>query len=80
MVGIELVQDEQRTPATAEAETVRDVCLADGVLVGVGGVYGNVVRVQPPLVITRQQLDQAVDAVAHAIELVQSQHTATAAR
>ena len=53
MVGIELVLDDKRTPATAEAEAVRDHCLANGVLVGVGGVYGNVVRVQPPLVITR---------------------------
>ena len=79
MVGIELVRDENKTPATAEAEAVRDQCLASGVLVGVGGVYGNVVRVQPPLVITRQQLDQAVDAIAHAIEQVQTKQAATAA-
>ncbi|HZD31463.1 MAG TPA: aspartate aminotransferase family protein [Candidatus Angelobacter sp.] len=80
MVGIELVTDEKRTPATAETETVRDLCLAHGVLVGVGGVYGNVVRVQPPLVITKQQLDQAVDAIAYAIDLVQAKHAATVAR
>ena len=80
MVGIELVQDEKRTPATAEAEAVRDHCLANGVLVGVGGVYGNVVRVQPPLVITREQLDRAVGAVAHAIEQVQARPTASVER
>ena len=80
MVGIELVTDDQRTPAAAEAEAVRDHCLASGVLVGVGGVYGNVVRVQPPLVITKQQLDQAVEAIAHALEQVQTKHAATASR
>jgi 4-aminobutyrate aminotransferase / (S)-3-amino-2-methylpropionate transaminase / 5-aminovalerate transaminase len=80
MVGIELVTDEKRSPATAEAEAVRDHCLAAGVLVGVGGVYGNVVRVQPPLVITRQQLDQAVDAIARALEQVQTNSTATVPR
>ena len=80
MVGIELVTDDQHTPATSEAEAVRDLCLASGVLVGVGGVYGNVVRVQPPLVITRQQLDQAVDAIARAIGQVQANHAATVAR
>ena len=80
MVGIELVTDEKRTPATAEAEAVRDHCLAAGVLVGVGGVYGNVVRVQPPLVITKHQLDVAVDAIAHAIERVQAKSATTAAR
>lgn len=80
MVGIELVQDEKRNPATAEAEAVRDHCLASGVLVGVGGVYGNVVRVQPPLVITHEQLDQAVDAIARGIAQAQQKHTVAVAR
>jgi len=78
MIGIELVLDEKRTPASAEAEAVRDHCLANGVLIGVGGVYGNVVRVQPPLVISREQIDQAVDAVTLAIEQVQAKPAATA--
>jgi 4-aminobutyrate aminotransferase-like enzyme len=78
MVGLELVTDEKRTPATAEAEAVRDHCLANGVLVGVGGVYGNVVRVQPPLVITRQQIDRAVDAVTHALGQAQARQAAIA--
>ena len=80
MVGVELVQDDKRTPAIAETEAVRDHCLAAGVLVGVGGVYGNVVRVQPPLVITRQQIDQAVDAVAVALEQVQAKSAGAASR
>ena len=80
MVGIELVSDEKRTPATAEAEAVRDYCLSNGVLIGVGGVYGNVVRVQPPLVITRQQIDRAVEAIANAVEQLQTIHAATATR
>lgn len=80
MVGIELVKDEKKTPATAEAEAVRDNCLAAGVLVGVGGIYGNVVRVQPPLVITRKQLYQAVDAITHALEHIHAHNAATAAR
>jgi 4-aminobutyrate aminotransferase len=80
MVGIELVADDKRTPGTAEAEAVRDHCLAAGVLVGVGGVYGNVVRVQPPLVITKQQLEQAVGAISHALEQVQAKQAAIAGR
>ena len=80
MVGIELVSDEKRTPATAEAEAVRDYCLSNGVLIGVGGVYGNVVRIQPPLVITRQQIDRAVEAIANAVEQLQTIHAATATR
>src|SRR5206468_3917736 len=60
MIGVELVKDAQKTPATAEAEAIRDACLRKGMLIGVGGVSGNVVRFQPPLVITRQQIDQAL--------------------
>ena len=67
MIGVELVKDEKRTPAAAEAEAVRDSLLRQGVLVGVGGVYGNVVRFQPPLVITRPQIDRALAALAAAL-------------
>jgi len=72
MVGIELVRNANKTPAAAEAEAIRDLCLAAGVLVGLGGVYGNVVRVQPPLVISKEQLDRAVGAIAHALEQVRT--------
>ncbi len=75
MVGIELVTDEKLTPATVETEAVRDHCLAAGVLVGVGGVYGNVVRVQPPLVISKEQLDHAVSTISGALERVQTEPT-----
>ncbi len=78
MVGIELVQDDKRTPVTVETEAVRDYCLAAGVLVGFGGVYGNVVRVQPPLIITRTQIDQAVDTIARALDQVQAKRAAAA--
>ena len=67
MIGVELVRDEKLTPATSEAEAVRDALLRDGVLVGVGGIYGNVVRFQPPLVITRQQIDHAIEAFSAAL-------------
>ncbi|PYX57075.1 MAG: aspartate aminotransferase family protein [Acidobacteria bacterium] len=59
MIGVELVKNEQLTPATAEAEAIRESLLRRGVLVGVGGVFGNVIRFQPPLIITRPQIDQA---------------------
>ncbi len=62
MIGMELVTGDM-TPATAQAEAIRASCLEKGVLVGVGGVYGNVVRVQPPLVITRDQIDYALEAL-----------------
>src|SRR3984957_4286287 len=68
MIGLELVRDEKLTPAAAEAEAIRDAMLRRGILVGVGGSYGNVVRFQPPLVITRPQIDKAIAAFAESLE------------
>jgi 4-aminobutyrate aminotransferase len=76
MIGVELVRDEKLTPAAAEAESVRDALLRHRVLVGVGGVNGNVIRFQPPLVITRQQIDQALAAFATALAEVAQLATA----
>jgi len=67
MIGVELVKDESLTPASAEAEAIRDSLLGQGVLVGVGGIYGNVIRFQPPLVITPPQIDRAISAFAKAL-------------
>ncbi|MBI3650739.1 MAG: aspartate aminotransferase family protein [Acidobacteria bacterium] len=63
MIGLELVKDAALTPAAAEAERLRESCLKKGVLVGVGGAFGNVLRLQPPLVISHEQLDRAVNAL-----------------
>ncbi|PYX64483.1 MAG: aspartate aminotransferase family protein [Acidobacteria bacterium] len=70
MIGVELVKNEQLTPATAEAEAIRESLLRRGVLVGVGGVFGNVIRFQPPLIITRPQIDQALSMFAEALQEV----------
>jgi len=70
MIGVELVRDKALTPGNTEAEAIRDGLLKQGVLVGVGGVHGNVVRFQPPLVITRQQIDRALQAFASVLQEV----------
>lgn len=67
MIGLELISDEARTPAADLAEAVQAACLRKGVLIGVGGVYGNVVRLQPPLVISREQIDVALAALKKAL-------------
>ena len=60
MIGIELIRDQNKTPANTEGGKIRDFCLEKGLLIGLGGSYGNVLRIQPPLVISSKQLDQAV--------------------
>jgi 4-aminobutyrate aminotransferase/(S)-3-amino-2-methylpropionate transaminase len=59
MIGLELVRDlKSKEPAPAEAKAVRAKMRERGVLVGVGGIFGNVVRLQPPLSITADECDR----------------------
>jgi len=70
MIGVELVRDEKLTPASPEAEGLRDSLLKQGLLVGVGGIYGNVVRFQPPLIISKEQIDRAINLFAASLQEV----------
>lgn len=67
MIGLELVSDAKKTPAAREAKAVRVACRENGVLVGVGGVSGNVIRIQPPLCISADECDRAAAVVERAI-------------
>jgi alanine-glyoxylate transaminase/(R)-3-amino-2-methylpropionate-pyruvate transaminase len=58
MVGVELVKDRiTNAPATAETAEVFERCKDMGVLIGKGGLYGNVLRIKPPMCITREDCD-----------------------
>jgi len=72
MIGIELTKDKTLTPAPSEAEAIREACMQNGLLVGVGGIEGNVIRFQPPLVISKSQVDQALDIFSKALQEVAS--------
>jgi len=61
MIGIELVKDAKKTPAAAEAAETRRRCREAGILVGVGGSLGNVVRLQPPLVISEEECARVLE-------------------
>jgi 4-aminobutyrate aminotransferase / (S)-3-amino-2-methylpropionate transaminase / 5-aminovalerate transaminase len=71
MVGVELVTDRaQKTPAGEAAGKVQAALLEEGFLIGVGGYHGNVLRVQPPLVIEDSDLDRTVAALDAALARV----------
>ena len=55
MLGVELVTDrETKEPAGAETAAVVDAMKEMGVLVGKGGLFGNVLRIKPPMCITKE--------------------------
>ena len=74
MMGVELVRNrETKEPAAAEAAAVKRHCRERGVLIGVGGTFGNVVRIQPPLVIGEGELDRAVGVIEEAVASLAAQ-------
>ena len=70
MIGIELVADRTKTPAIELAKKVAAACRENGVLVGRGGIHGNVVRIQPPLVITDVQLEKVADTFCRSLNAI----------
>ena len=71
MLGLELVTDRQtKQPAAAQAAEVRRRCREAGVLIGAGGPAANVLRVQPPLTISDEDLDRALDTIDGALSAV----------
>lgn len=74
MLGVEFVSDkETKQPAPELATRARTLCHQRGVMIEVGGHYGNVARFLPPLVITRELMDRAIEIFSGAVrELEQS--------
>jgi len=67
MIGAELVRDKDKTPAVDEAKKVRQSCFEQGLLIGVGGTFGNVLRIQPPLVISETEIENALSIIENAL-------------
>jgi 4-aminobutyrate aminotransferase len=55
MIGLELVRPGTTEPDPAATVRVFDGCRAGGLLVGKGGLYGNVLRMGPPLTLTEDE-------------------------
>ena len=62
MQGLELVKDPKtKEPAPHETNQFMDRCRANGLLVGKGGLYGNVIRLSPPLNVRESDADDAIE-------------------
>ncbi|MHA1977940.1 MAG: aspartate aminotransferase family protein [Candidatus Hodarchaeales archaeon] len=62
MLGIEIVTEkEKKTPSEELASTIRTECFKQGLLIEIGGHYNNVVRLLPPLILTKELATTGLD-------------------
>ncbi|HKE52251.1 MAG TPA: aspartate aminotransferase family protein, partial [Actinomycetes bacterium] len=67
MIGIELVAPGGKRPHPAAAGQVLEECRRRGLLVGKGGLYGNVLRIAPPLTLTDAECDEGLRVLSEAL-------------
>jgi len=69
MIGVELVTDkESKTPLPPEQFVpIWEDCKDMGVLIGKGGLYGNVMRIKPPMCITKEDVDFGIGVLSTAL-------------
>jgi len=71
MRAIELVKSrETREPAPEETKRITQYCYEHGLITITAGTYNNVIRVLVPLVITDEQMDEALDVLEDALASV----------
>lgn len=72
MQGVEVVKDRQtKEPATKEVNALFEETRKRGLLIGKGGLYGNALRLAPPLTATKDHVDEALEILDHAFAQVQ---------
>lgn len=73
MLGVELVRDRKsKEPATAETAKVLELAKERGLLLGKSGLYSNVLRIKPPMCLTRDDADFIADCLDEVLALVRA--------
>lgn len=73
MLGVELVRDrETKEPAATEAADVLELCKDRGLIIGKGGLFGNTLRIKPPMCITKADADFMVACLDEVFSLIEA--------
>ena len=68
MLAIEFVKPGTVEPDPAFAAQVLEKCKEGGLLVGKGGLYGNVIRMGPPLTLTEAEAKEGLEILTWAMQ------------
>ena len=69
MIGIELVGPDGE-PAPEKASAALEAAREEGLLIGKGGLYGNALRIAPPLSITEEEADDGLARLERALRRI----------
>lgn len=74
MIGVEIVKDKTtKKPGVEESTKVRKLCADYGLIVGLGGWWKNVIRIQPPMTIKEKHVNKALEIFEKAVKEVEKQ-------
>jgi 4-aminobutyrate aminotransferase-like enzyme len=72
MLAIELVRDRTtKEPAGTETARLMEAARECGLLIGKGGMFGNVIRLSPPMNVSRADVDEFVRRLDQALQVLQ---------
>jgi 4-aminobutyrate aminotransferase len=67
MIGVELAAADG-TPDPALTAAIMEAAREEGLLVGKGGLYGNTLRIAPPLSLTEEEADDGLERLTKAMK------------
>lgn len=71
MQALEVVTDQaSRTPDAQRTRALMEAAREEGLLIGAGGLHGNVIRMGPSMLITEAELGEGLDRLGRACERV----------
>ncbi len=73
MLGVEFGDPEDLAPNVELTAAVMEEARKEGLLIGKGGLYGNTLRIAPPLTVTEDEVDEGVEKLRTAIHRAREQ-------
>lgn len=68
MQAIELVEDRaSKKPDAVRTSALLEEAKVEGLLIGKGGLYGNVLRISPPMLVSEGEIDEGLDKLGRAM-------------
>ena len=69
LIGVELIKEpKNKVPATTETKKILMDAFKKGLLLSTGGLHDNVLRISPPLILTKEEAEKGIDVLHDALK------------